>query len=45
MSIEIKQIPATSAPASSWKNPFGDGRAAEKIGRVVNMIRRSSNGK
>ena len=27
-----------------WKNPFGDGKAAEKIGRVVNMIRRSSNG-
>jgi UDP-N-acetylglucosamine 2-epimerase (non-hydrolysing) len=30
---------------NSWKNPFGDGKAAEKIGRVVNMIRRSNNGK
>jgi len=28
-----------------WKNPFGDGKAAEKIGRVVKMIRRGSNGK
>ncbi len=30
---------------NGWKNPFGDGKAAEKIGRVVQMIRRCSNGK
>jgi UDP-N-acetylglucosamine 2-epimerase (non-hydrolysing) len=23
-----------------WKNPFGDGKAAEKIARVIKMIRR-----
>lgn len=37
MSIELEQISATSAPASSWKNPFGDGKAAERIARVVKM--------
>lgn len=30
---------------NGWKNPFGDGKAAEKIGMVVRMIGRGCNGR
>jgi UDP-N-acetylglucosamine 2-epimerase (non-hydrolysing) len=30
---------------NGWKNPFGDGKAAEKIVRVIKMVRRTGTGK
>jgi UDP-N-acetylglucosamine 2-epimerase (non-hydrolysing) len=41
----VKSAGRMLVKGKGWKNPFGDGKAAEKIGRVVKMIRRSRNGK
>ncbi len=41
----VKRARKMLVNGKGWKNPFGDGKAAEKIGRVIKMVRSSSNGK
>jgi UDP-N-acetylglucosamine 2-epimerase (non-hydrolysing) len=37
----VKSVKMMLVKGKGWKNPFGDGKAAEKIARVIKMIRRS----
>jgi UDP-N-acetylglucosamine 2-epimerase (non-hydrolysing) len=37
----VKSAKEMLVKGKGWKNPFGDGKAAEKIARVIKMIRRS----